>query len=200
MGTATDCNAGLYRIGIDYHSIIMHLQLRTSDIESAFEKSASKERRHTPLISASTPLPRHHSSDSALPLLRHRSMGLRPLLDHLLLLLPSPPHRRNPNLRPSPPPASPATTRRGSAAALLLLAAAAAVTSPRPARAAADDDVDEARVVRLFQVPLFASPLPPRPRGRGAMSDTRMYAGGVAVGGVHQGPCRRGAAGAGKCW
>ncbi|KAF8655684.1 hypothetical protein HU200_061005 [Digitaria exilis] len=77
-------------------------------------------------------------------------MALRPLLHHLLL--PSPPHR-SPSLPPPPPalPASPATTRRGAAAALFLLAAAAAAPPPRPARAAADEDVDEARVVRLFQ-------------------------------------------------
>ncbi|RCV19514.1 hypothetical protein SETIT_3G391500v2 [Setaria italica] len=77
-------------------------------------------------------------------------MALRPLLHHLL---PSPPHR-SPSLPPPPPPASlssSATTRRSAAAALLLLAASAAAPAPpRPARAA-DEDVDEARVVRLFQ-------------------------------------------------
>nr|CAB3466533.1 unnamed protein product [Digitaria exilis] len=78
-------------------------------------------------------------------------MALRPLLHHLRL--PSPPDRSPRLPPPSPPalPASPATTRRGAAAALLLLAAAAAAPLPRPARAAADEDVDEARVVRLFQ-------------------------------------------------
>ncbi|CAL4897704.1 unnamed protein product [Urochloa decumbens] len=76
-------------------------------------------------------------------------MALRPLLH---LLLPSPPHR-SPSLPPPHPPAqssSAATTRRSAAAALLLLAAAAAAPTPRPARAA-DEDVDEDRVVRLFQ-------------------------------------------------
>ncbi|CAL4897703.1 unnamed protein product [Urochloa decumbens] len=85
-------------------------------------------------------------------------MALRPLLH---LLLPSPPHR-SPSLPPPHPPAqssSAATTRRSAAAALLLLAAAAAAPTPRPARAA-DEDVDEDRVVRLFQV------LPPRPLSR----------------------------------
>jgi hypothetical protein len=82
-------------------------------------------------------------------------MALRPLL--YLLLLPSPP-QRSPSLLP-PPPASPSsssatTTRRGAATALLLLAAAAAAAAPAPPRpaSAADEDVDEARVVRLFQV------------------------------------------------
>ena len=40
---------------------------------------------------------------------------------------------------------------RTAAAALLLLAAAAGAPPPRPARAAAElEDVDEARVIRLF--------------------------------------------------
>ncbi|CAN6329914.1 unnamed protein product [Urochloa humidicola] len=73
-------------------------------------------------------------------------MALRPLLH---LLLPSPPHR-SPSLPPPPPPSSTSTTTRRRAAAALLLAAAAAAPPPRPARAA-DEDVDEARVVRLFQ-------------------------------------------------
>ncbi|CAL4890915.1 unnamed protein product [Urochloa decumbens] len=75
-------------------------------------------------------------------------MALRPLLH---LLLPSPPHR-SPSHPPPPPSAScsTSTTTRRSAAAALLLAAAVAAPPPRPARAA-DEDVDEARVVRLFQ-------------------------------------------------
>ncbi|CAN6339001.1 unnamed protein product [Urochloa humidicola] len=76
-------------------------------------------------------------------------MALRPLLH---LLLPSPPHR-SPSLPPPHPPtpsSTSTTTRRSAAAALLLLAAAASAPTPRPARAA-DEDVDEARVVRLFQ-------------------------------------------------
>ncbi|XP_066355552.1 protease Do-like 5, chloroplastic [Miscanthus floridulus] len=74
-------------------------------------------------------------------------MALRPLLR---LLLPSPPHRN-----PPPPPSSPpvaSTSRRAAASAVLLLAATASAPTPRPARAEPDgEDVDEARVVRLFQ-------------------------------------------------
>ncbi|CAD6269337.1 unnamed protein product [Miscanthus lutarioriparius] len=74
-------------------------------------------------------------------------MALRPLLR---LLLPSPPHRN-----PPPPPSSPpvaSTSRRAAASAVLLLAATASAPPPRPARAEPDgEDVDEARVVRLFQ-------------------------------------------------
>ncbi|XP_052138066.1 protease Do-like 5, chloroplastic isoform X1 [Oryza glaberrima] len=78
-------------------------------------------------------------------------MAVHPLLRLLQLRPPPPP--------PPPPPPSPpfATTRRASsasaaAAALLLLAASPRL--PRPARADPGDggeDIDEARVVRLFQ-------------------------------------------------
>ncbi|KAK1626735.1 hypothetical protein QYE76_001050 [Lolium multiflorum] len=93
-------------------------------------------------------------------------MALQPLL-RLLLRPPLPPPHRTPHL---PPPSS---TRRAAAAAALLLLAAA--PSPRLARAEPDgeDDVDEPRVVRLFEE---ASPsvvfikdlvIAARPRGRG---------------------------------
>ncbi|XP_062202930.1 protease Do-like 5, chloroplastic isoform X1 [Phragmites australis] len=77
-------------------------------------------------------------------------MALRQLLRPLL---PSPP-LRNPSLPPSPPPSSSSatalTTRRAAAAAAILLLAAS--PPPRPARAEpGGEDVDEARVVRLFQ-------------------------------------------------
>nr|XP_051205907.1 protease Do-like 5, chloroplastic isoform X2 [Lolium perenne] len=94
-------------------------------------------------------------------------MALQPLLRLLLRpSLPPPPPHRTPHL---PPPSS---TRRAAAAALLLLAVA---PPPRLARAEPDgeDDVDEPRVVRLFEE---ASPsvvfikdlvIAARPRGRG---------------------------------
>ncbi|KAF0914724.1 hypothetical protein E2562_031226 [Oryza meyeriana var. granulata] len=74
-------------------------------------------------------------------------MAVQPLL-RLLLLRPPPPHRNAP---PPPPSSSSFATTRRAAAALLLLAASPA---PRPARADPDgggEDIDEARVVRLFQ-------------------------------------------------
>ncbi|ONM62887.1 Protease Do-like 5 chloroplastic [Zea mays] len=75
-------------------------------------------------------------------------MALRPQL--LRLLLPSPPHRN-----PPPPPSSPSVApigRRTAAAAVLLLAAGVSAPPPRAARAEPDgEDVDEARIVRLFQ-------------------------------------------------
>lgn len=79
------------------------------------------------------------------------AMALRPQL--LRLLLPSPPHRNPP---PPPLPSSPYVApigRRTAAAAVLLLAAGVSAPPPRPARAEPDgEDVDEARIVRLFQV------------------------------------------------
>ncbi|KAK3137034.1 hypothetical protein QOZ80_5BG0446780 [Eleusine coracana subsp. coracana] len=74
-------------------------------------------------------------------------MALRQLLRPLL---PSPPHLAPPQA-PSPSAAAAFTTRRAATAALVLLAAAAPAP-PRPARAEpGGEDVDEARVVRLFE-------------------------------------------------
>ncbi|PAN21918.1 hypothetical protein PAHAL_3G499800 [Panicum hallii] len=122
-------------------------------------------------------------------------MALRPLLHHLLLS--SPPHRR-PNLPPSPPPSSSsATTRRSAAAALLLLAAAAAAPPPRPARAADEpggEDVDESRVVRLFQeaspsVVFIKDLVVAEPQGRGGGRDEEVdeEEGGAKVEGTGSG-------------
>ncbi|KAG8049285.1 hypothetical protein GUJ93_ZPchr0009g1611 [Zizania palustris] len=76
-------------------------------------------------------------------------MAVQPLL-RLLLRPPPPPHRNPPQTLPCSS-SSFATTRRFAAGALLLLAAA----PPRPARADADpgagEDIDEARVVSIFQ-------------------------------------------------
>ncbi|WVZ91303.1 hypothetical protein U9M48_037492 [Paspalum notatum var. saurae] len=82
-------------------------------------------------------------------------MALRPLLRLLLLPVPStppcPPHPPPPS--PSPSPSATSTGRRAAAAAALVLAAAvASAPAPRPARAEPDgEDVEEARVVHLFQ-------------------------------------------------
>ncbi|KAM0840119.1 hypothetical protein ACQ4PT_059871 [Festuca glaucescens] len=95
-------------------------------------------------------------------------MALQPLLRLLLLRPPPPPPP--PHRTPHLPPTS--STRRSAAAAALLLLAVA--PPPRPARAEPDgeDDVDEPRVVRLFEE---ASPsvvfikdivVSSRPRGR----------------------------------
>ncbi|GJM95129.1 hypothetical protein PR202_ga11834 [Eleusine coracana subsp. coracana] len=74
-------------------------------------------------------------------------MALRQLLRPLL---PSPPHLAPPQA-PSPSAAAAFTTRRAATAALVLLAAAGPAP-PRPARAEpGGEDLDEARVVRLFE-------------------------------------------------
>ncbi|CAN6361888.1 unnamed protein product [Urochloa humidicola] len=119
-------------------------------------------------------------------------MALRPLLH---LLLPSPPYR-SPSLPPPLPPSfssTSTTTRRSAAAALLLLSAAAAAPPPRPARAA-DEDVDEARVVRLFEEAspsvVFIKDLVvagPQGKGGGGEEDIDEEEGGAKVEGTGSG-------------
>ncbi|CAN6335084.1 unnamed protein product [Urochloa humidicola] len=116
-------------------------------------------------------------------------MALRPLLH---LLLPSPPHR-SPSLPPPRPPSSCTTTRRSAAAVVLLLSAAAAAQPPRPALAS-DEDVDEDRIVRLFQEAspsvVFIKDLVvagPQGKGGGVEEDVDDEEGGAKVEGTGSG-------------
>ncbi|KAL6622661.1 hypothetical protein ACP70R_032540 [Stipagrostis hirtigluma subsp. patula] len=119
-------------------------------------------------------------------------MALRPLLR----LLPPPPPHRSPSLpvQPPPVPSSPATaTRRSAAAAALLLLASAASPRTRAARAEPDgEDVDEARVVRLFEeaspsVVFIKDLVVSGPQGRGGAGVGDDEEGGAKVEGTGSG-------------